>query len=100
MYSIRKAIFKSVFRVAIRPFGSPSDFLEIGCILGNCFSSLAELDELLLGLGDIVTCLGSSVESFNEGCPCRGEWKTVVGALVVRFNRLEVGDSPQSSISF
>ena len=74
--------------------------MEICCILSYSFASLAELDKLLFGLGDVVTCLKPPIKGFDKGCPCRGKGEGVTGGLVVRFDRLEIGDGPQSCISF
>ena len=97
---ISQPVLESVLKVAVRPLGSSSDLLEVGCILCHRFASLTELDQLFLGLGDIVTCLESSIKSFDKSCPCRGKREGVTGGLVVRFDRLEIGDSPQGCISF
>ena len=94
MYGVCEAVFKSVIKVAIRPFGSPCDFLEISRILGYRLSPLTKLDQLFLGLGDIVTSLESSIESFDEGCPYGRKWEGGIGVLVVRLDRLEIRDGP------
>ena len=94
MDCISQPVLESVLEVAVRPLGSSSDLLEVGCILCHRFASLTELDQLFLGLGDIVTSLESSIKSFNESCPYGREWEGGVGVQVVRFNRLEIGDSP------